>query len=327
MPLLRRRSALLAAPALFAAAPIPVMAQSAWAPTQPVRLINPFAPGGSPDILARAMSPHVSEDLGQPMTVENRAGAGGSVGARFAAQQAPDGHNILLAAISAVLAPHLQRDPGYQVSDFRPVSILTTTPFVLVVRGDFPAQTVQEWHDVVRANPGRFSYASAGPGTPHRMAAELYAQASGAVMTHVSYRGTSPALTDVRAGTVDFMFADLAAALVVLQGEGVRALAVTTRERVPAVADVPTLNETVVPGFEAYSFVSWWVPAATPDAAVARLNQSALTALNKPDVLERIDQFGFQKMGTTVEESTAFIATESEKWGNLIRSRNLTLDV
>jgi tripartite-type tricarboxylate transporter receptor subunit TctC len=320
---LTRRLAL-AAPALLAA---PAFAQGPdWAPSQPVRLINPFAPGGSPDILARAMAPHVQQMLGQPMVVENRPGAGGMVGARYAAQQPADGHSVFLAAISAVLAPFMAREPGYRIEDFRPVSILTVTPLVLVVRENFPAQNVQEWDRVVRASPGRFNYATAGIGTPHQMAAELYASLSGAQMTHVPYRGTAPALTDIRAGTADFMFADLAAALGPIRQGGLRALAVTTNRRVPAIADVPMMGETILPAFEAYSFVSWWVPARTPDAAVRRLNQVALHALAQPDVQGRIQEFGFLAEGTSVERAQAFIATEGAKWGGVIRARNLRFE-
>ncbi len=323
---LSRRSALLA-PALLGVGSrfAPAMAQD-WSPSGPVRLINPFAPGGSPDILARAMAPHVQQMLGQPMVVENRPGAGGMVGARHAAQQPGDGQSVFLAAISAVLAPFMAREPGYRMEDFRPVSILTITPLVLVVRENFPAQSVQEWDRVVRASPGRFNYASAGIGTPHQMAAELYASLSGAQMTHVPYRGTAPALTDIRAGTADFMFADLAAAIGLIRQGGLRALAVTTSRRVPAIPDVPMLSETIMPGFEAYSFVSWWVPARTPDAVVRRLNQVALHALGQADVQARVQESGFLSEGTSVERAQEFIAAQSAKWSGVIRGRNLRFE-
>ncbi|MBY0338952.1 MAG: tripartite tricarboxylate transporter substrate binding protein [Acetobacteraceae bacterium] len=319
-----RRHALIAPLALAAA---PALAQPAeWVPSQPVRLVNPFAPGGSPDILARAMAPHAQAALGQPMVVENRPGAGGSVGARFVAQAAPDGHTVLLAAISAIIGPYMSQNAGYQVAELRPVSILTITPIVLVVRDNFPAQNVQEWDRVVRASPGRFNYATAGAGTPHQMAAELYAQLAGATITHVPYRGTAPALTDLRAGNVDFMFADLAAALGQVRQGGLRALAVTTDRRIPALADAPTMAESVLPGFEAYSFVSWMVPARTPDAAVARLNRVAVDALAQPDVQQRVAEFGFLPLGTDVAGAERIIGTETAKWSNLIRARNLRVE-
>jgi len=297
-----------------------------WVPTQPVRLVNPFAPGGSPDLLARAMAPHAQAALGVPMLVENRPGAGGMVGARHVAQAAPDGQTVLLAAISALLGPLMSQSAGYQVADFRPVSLLTITPIVLVVRDGFPAADIREFDRAVRAAPGRFNYATAGAGTPHQMAAELYAQRAGAQVTHVPYRGTAPALTDLRAGNVDFMFADLAAALGQVRQGGLRALAVTTAERIAALPDTPTVAETVLPGFEAYSFVSWWVPARTPDAAVARLARVAIDALAQPDVRQRIAENGFLPMGTDAAGAERILRAEGEKWAGLVRARGLRVE-
>jgi tripartite-type tricarboxylate transporter receptor subunit TctC len=261
---LTRRSAL-GAPLLGAAAAAALAApclsraqgQQGWAPTAPVRLINPFAPGGSPDILARAMAPHAQAALGQPFLVENRPGAGGTIGARTAAGQPADGHTLLLAAISAVIGPFMTPNAGYRIEDFRPVSLLTITPIALVVRPDFPAQTIQEFHRLVGGSQGRFTYASAGSGTPHQLAAELYSLNTGTAMTHVPFRGSAPALTEVRAGRVDMSFVDLASAIGQIRQGGLRALAVTTGRRVPALPDTPTVAEAVLPGFEAYTWVMW----------------------------------------------------------------------
>ncbi len=317
------RRAALAAPALLAA--LPAAAQE-WAPNAPVRLVNGFPPGGSPDILARAMAPHIQSALGQPMVIENRAGAGGVIGARAMAQFPADGHAVFLAVISHVLQPYMNPDAGFRVEDFRAVTWLATTPLVVVVREGFPAANVQEWDRLVRASPDRFTYATAGAGTPHHLAGELYMQQTGAVLRHVPYRGSAPALTDIRAGTVDMMFCDLAAALGPIRQGGLRALAVTTARRVPALPELPMLAETVLPGFEAYSWVNWWVRTGTPDAAVARLNRVAVQALAQPDVQARATEAGFLLEGTDVAAAEAFKRREAEKWSTLIRARNLRVE-
>ncbi len=329
MPPFSRRAALGAgAFALLAAPPLSraQSAQPAWSPTGPVRLVNGFAPGGSPDILARAMAPHAQAALGQPFTVENRPGAGGSIGARYAAQQPADGHVIFLAAVSAVIGPYMSPNAGYRIEEFRPVSLLTITPIVLVVRQDFPAQTIQEFHQVVKGSQGRFTYASAGSGTPHQLAAELYSMKTGTQMTHVPFRGSAPALTELRAGRVDMTFVDLASAMGQIRQGGLKALAVTTGRRIPALPDLPTVAESVLPDFEAYTWVMWWVPAATPDPVVRRLNQVALGALNQPDVLGRVNEFGFLLEGTDIPRAEAHVKGETEKWSGLIRARGLKFE-
>lgn len=300
--------------------------QPEWTPSGQVRLINGFAPGGSPDILARAMAPHAQAALGQPFLVENRPGAGGSIGARFAAQQAPDGQTLFLAAVSAVIGPFMMPNAGYRIEDFRPVSLLTITPIVLVVRQDFPAQTIQEFHQVVRGSQGRFTYASAGSGTPHQLAAELYSMKTGTQMTHVPFRGSAPALTELRAGRVDMTFVDLASAMGQIRQGGLKALAVTTGRRIPALPDLPTVSESVLPDFEAYTWVMWWVPAATPDPVVRRLNQVALGALNQPEVLARVNEFGFLLEGTDIPRAEGHVRAETEKWSGLIRARGLRFE-
>ncbi|WP_198377970.1 Bug family tripartite tricarboxylate transporter substrate binding protein [Neoroseomonas rubea] len=297
-----------------------------WSPRETIRLINPFAPGGSPDILARVMAPHMQAFLGQPMVVENRPGAGAAVGTRSVARAAPDGHTVLLAPISSVIAPFMMRDPGYALSDFKPVSLLATTPFVLVARPGLFAD-VRAWDAAVRASPGRFSAATGGPGTPHQLAAVLYQSMRGADFTLVNYRGTAAGLTDIRAGAVQFMFADMPATMGQVRDGALQALAVNTPQRVPALPDVPTMAETVAPGFEANSWVMWWVPAATPDAVVNRLNAAARHALAQPDVKARVAEVGFVGTdGSDVATAQAHMRTEAEKWSALIRAKGLRFD-
>ncbi|WP_270937624.1 Bug family tripartite tricarboxylate transporter substrate binding protein [Falsiroseomonas oryzae] len=327
MMLLTRRAALRAATAGGIAAALPLGGAQAqeWTPPGPVRLINPFAPGGSPDILARAMAPHMQAFLGQPMVVENRPGAGAAVGTRSVARAAADGTTVLLAPISSVIAPFMMRDPGYDLAEFRPLSWLATTPFVLVVRpGRFA--NVQEWDRQMKANPGRMTGATGGSGTPHQLAAELYRGASGADFQLVGYRGTALALTDLRAGTVDFMFADMPAALGQIRQGGLQALAVCTPQRVPALPEVPTMSESVAPGFEANSWVMWWAPAATPEAAARRLAAAAQHGLAQPDVRTRAGEVGFILVGSDMAGAEAHMRSEVQKWSTLIRARGLVFE-
>jgi len=316
--------------ALAAAATLPFLPGASraqdWSPREPVRLINPFAPGGSPDILARVMAPHMQGFLGQPMVVENRPGAGAAVGTRSVARAAPDGLTVLLAPISSVIAPFMMRDPGYALSDFRPVTLLATTPFVLVARpGLF--RDVRAWDAAVRGSPGRFSAGTGGPGTPHQLSAVLYQSMTGADFTLVNYRGTAAGLTDIRAGTVEFMFADMPATMGQVRDGGLQALAVNTAQRVPALPDVPTMAETVAPGFESNSWVMWWVPAATPEAIVNRLNAAARHALAQPEVRARVAEVGFVGAGgSDVATAQAHMRAEAEKWSALIRARGLRFD-
>jgi tripartite-type tricarboxylate transporter receptor subunit TctC len=321
-----RRAALRATLAGGMAATFPLATQAQeWAPPGPVRLINPFAPGGSPDILARAMAPHMQGFLGQPMVVENRPGAGAAVGTRSVARAAPDGTTVLLAPISSVIAPFMMREPGYDLADFRPLTWLATTPFVLVVRpGRFA--NVQEWDRFMKANPGRLSGATGGSGTPHQLAAELYRAASGADFQLVGYRGTAPALTDIRAGNVDFMFCDMPAAVGQIRQGGLQALAVCTSTRVATFPEVPTMAESVSPGFEANSWVMWWVPAATPDAAARRLAAAALHGLAQADVRQRAGEVGFILAGSDMAGAEAHMRSEAAKWSALIRARGLVFE-
>ncbi len=324
---LSRRAALRLTTLGLAAASLPGHAQAQeWVPPGPVRLVNPFAPGGSPDILARAMAPHMQGFLGQPMVVENRPGAGAAVGTRSVARAAPDGTTVLLAPISSVIAPFMMRDPGYALTEFRPLSWLATTPFVLVARPGRWADVAAWDRDMRGAQGARFSGATGGAGTPHQLAAELYRSSSRAAFTLVGYRGTAPALTDLRAGTVDFMFADMPAALGQIRQGGLQALAVNTPERVPALPDVPTMAETVAPGFDANSWIMWWVPAATPEPVARRLAAAALHGLAQPDVRSRAAEVGFVLRGTDMAGAATFMASETAKWSGLIAARGLRFE-
>ncbi|WP_158292008.1 Bug family tripartite tricarboxylate transporter substrate binding protein [Paracraurococcus ruber] len=306
---------------------IPALAQPRWAPNRQMRLVVPFPAGGSPDVLTRLMAPHAQAALGQPVVVENRTGAGATVGGAFVLQQPADGHTVLTATISSVTAPFMLAPPPYDPQrDFRALSLLAITPTVLVTRPGFPARTVQEWHQVVRANPGRFTFGSGGVGNPAHLAGELYRAMTGADITHIAFRGSAPALVELRAGRLDFIIVDLPAAQQMIAEGTIPALAVGTAERVPALPDLPTIGEAVAPGFEAYSYVMWWVPAATPDAAGDRLAEVAQEALRQPEVQARASTAGFLLRGTDQAGARAHVQAEAAKWGRIIRERNIQFD-
>ena len=305
----------------------PALAQG-WAPSRPVRLIVPFPAGGSPDILARLVAAPMQAALGQGVVVENRAGAGATVGSNLVAREAPDGHTILIAVISSLTAPLMMSPPPYDpIRDFRPVAPLAVTPTVLVTRPDFPARTVAEWHRFVQsARPGSLTFASGGVGNPAHLAGELYRSMTGANITHVPFRGSAPGLVEVRAGRVDFSIVDLPSAASMIADRQLPALAVGTAARVPAFPDLPTISETVVPGFEAYSWIMFWLPAGAPDAAAARLNELANTILADPAIAARATQAGFLLGGGTEAQARAFVASEHAKWSRVIRERNIQFE-
>ena len=299
-----------------------------WSPSRPIRLIVPFAAGGSPDILARLFAGPMQAALGQNVVVENRTGAGATVGSNLAAREAPDGHTILIATISALTAPLMMTPAPYDpVRDFRPVVGLAITPTVLVTRPDFPARDVASWHRAVQsAPPGSMTFASGGVGNPAHLAGELYRSMTGADITHVPFRGSAPGLVEVRAGRVDFSIVDLPAASSMIADRQLPALAVGTAARLPVLPDLPTLAESVVPGFEAYSWIMFWLPAGAPDAVAARLNEQANLVLRDAGVAGRATQSGFLLTGGTETEARAFVAAEHAKWSRVIRERNIRFE-
>ena len=305
----------------------PVLAQG-WSPTRPIRLIVPFPAGGSPDILARLTAPLLQSALGQNVIVENRSGAGATVGSNIVAREAPDGHTILVAVISSLTAPLMMNPAPYDpIRDFRPVASLAIVPTVLVTRPDFPARNVAEWHRAVQAAPpGSMTFSSGGVGNPAHLAGELYRAMTGANITHVPFRGSAPALVEVRAGRVDFSIIDLPSAAGMIADRQLPALAVGTAARVPAFPDLPTIAETIVPGFEAYSWTMFWLPANTPDAVAARINEQANIILREPTLAARATQAGFLLTGGTEVQARAFVVAEHAKWSRVIRERNIQLE-
>ena len=310
--------------ALLSALPIclaatPVAAQTY--PTKPIRMIVPFAPGGGTDILARIIGQQLADAWGQPVNVENRAGASGNLGTELVARSAPDGHTLVMAinthAVNASLYSKLPFDP---VKDFTPVILAATTANILVVHPSVPATTVQELIALAKAQPGKLNYASGGSGTTSHLAAELFKTMAGVDMIHVPYKGGGAAYTDLISGQVQLYFVGIPGTVQYLKAGRLRALAVTTPRRSPAAPEVPTIAEAGLPGFSA---TTWWgllAPAGTPQPIIARIDQEVARILKMPEVRAKLDAQGFEPVASTPESFAAFMRSEIELWAKAVKA-------
>jgi tripartite-type tricarboxylate transporter receptor subunit TctC len=293
-------------------------------PAQPIRLIAPFPPGGSVDIMARLIADPLATQLGGKIIIDNRSGASGNIGMEAAARAAPDGHTIVLNTIPLVtnksLFDKLSWDP---IRDFAPIGMVATAPHVLVVPPRLPVKTVQDLVRLARASPGKLNYASAGIGTTFHFCAEMFKDATGTFILHVPYRGGGPALLDTVAGQVDLSFPTLSAALPHVKAGTLRALGVTSPARSPQLPDVPTLREAGVRNFEFTQWLALLAPAGTPQPIVARLNGALNGALKSREVQEKFAQQGFDAFATAPAEAGRFLASEVERYARLIKSRGI----
>src|SRR5215218_290332 len=325
---LRRRAALgLGMLALLAAwAPAPATAQADY-PTGPVTLVVPFPAGGSTDLVARLVAAGMSKNLGQQVVVENRGGAGGNIGAAAVTRAEPDGYTILMGTVAThALNPALYKKMPYDaVKDFAPVSLLALIPNVLVVNNDFPARSVQELIELLKANPGKYSYASSGNGTPLHLSGELFKSMAGVEMTHVPYKGAGPALVDVMGGHVPIMFDNLPPSLEHIRAGNLRGLAVTTKERAPVIPELPTIAETL-PGYETYSWNAFFAPAGTPKPVIDRLNAAALAALADPEIAAKLKDLSTIVVGSTPEQLATHVQAELAKWAPVVKASGAQLD-
>ncbi len=329
-----RRLLLTALASAALGAGLPVAAQSAW-PTKPVRLVVPFAPGGTTDILARAMAVELSKAFGQPFVVDNRAGAGGNIGADIVAKAAPDGYTLLMGtvgthAINKWLYDKMPFDP---VKDFVPVSLVAGVPNVMVVNADkAKAQginNVQDFIQYAKRNPGKLNMASSGNGTSIHMAGELFKTMTGAYMVHFPYKGSGPALMDMVGGNMDVMFDNLPSAMQQIKGGKLKALAVTSAQRSPALPDVPTVEQAGGPalkGFEASSWFGLLAPAGTPMEIVNHIQQEVAKAIKSPAVNEKLLAQGAIPSGNTPQEFARLIDSELKKWGPVVKASGAKVD-
>jgi tripartite-type tricarboxylate transporter receptor subunit TctC len=297
-------------------------------PRRAIRLIVPFAPGGGNDTVARAIALSASALLGQPVVVDNRAGAGGILGAELAAKSPADGYTLFLGGVgSHAVNPNLHAKLPYDpVKDFAPITLIASAPSVLVVHPSVPARTLAEFTALAKASPGRINYASNGNGSSAQLAAVLYESMAGVQMVHVPYKGLAPALVNLLAGEVQAMFSSVVAIVPNIKAGRLRALAVTGKRRVALLPEVPTLDESGVPGYEAGSWYGILAPAGTPPAIVAKLHGAIVDALAQPEVRERLVGEGAEVIGSTPEGFAAHIAAELARLGKLVRAAGIRMD-
>jgi len=294
-------------------------------PTRPIRIVVPLAAGGNVDIVARTLAEPISRSLGQPVVVENRPGASSLVGTQFVAKSAPDGYTLLAMANTFATVPLIVPDPGYDpLKDFAGVTQTCLVPQVLVVNPSLPAQSVRELIALARAQPGTISYASSGNGSTGHMAAELFNRQAGVKMLHVPYKGNSQAIVDVISGQVTMMYDQVSTSAPHIRAGKLRALAVTSSKRSPLLPDVPTVDESGVPGYEDITFNGLVAPAGTPREILVRLNRAVANAVSAPDLYNRFLERGIElKASASPEEFTAYLKAEFEKKGRLVRDAGI----
>jgi tripartite-type tricarboxylate transporter receptor subunit TctC len=308
---------------------LPAVARAqSWAPTRPLRFVVPFPPGGATDVVARVLGERMSEKLGQPVTVENRTGAGGNVGVENVVRSAPDGHSILMGTTGTLtINQHLYTNMGFNpATDLAGISMAFSTEHVLIVHPSVPAQTAGEFLALVKARPGQLSYGSGGNGSSTHLVPELFKLVAGVEMQHVPYRGSAPALNDTVAGNVQVMLDQLPSALPMIQGNRVRALAVTGPRRSRLLPDLPTMAELSLPQAEATSWGAVLAPAGTPAPVVERLNAVIRESLAEPGVQQRLAAAGADAVSSTPAELAATMRSETEKWGRVVREARITVN-
>jgi tripartite-type tricarboxylate transporter receptor subunit TctC len=319
----RTGAALLAAALALAGA-----AQAQDYPTRPIRLIVPFGAGGGADVIARIVGQKLGENLGQTIVVENRPGAGGNVGSDAAAKAVPDGYTLLVmtngvAAINPSLYPKLTYDAE---RDFAPIALLTATQHVLAVGKSIEAKTVGDLIALAKKDPGKLTYASAGPGSTTHMAGELFASIAGIKLTHVPYRAAAQAMSDLASGRVDMVFDNLPSALPRIKAGTLRALALAAPKRSPALPDVPTMAEAGVQGYAADIITAIVAPAKTPKEILAKLTEQVNKTLKDPDVAAKLAAQGVEVLGGTAEDYARVMKAESEKWSRVVKEAGVKID-
>jgi tripartite-type tricarboxylate transporter receptor subunit TctC len=296
-------------------------------PTKPIKLIVPYPPGGGTDVIARIVQEPLAKELGQQVIIDNRGGAGGSIGSAIAAQSPSDGYTVLFTLSSHTINPAIySKLPFDTEKDFSSVVTVASLPQILVANPNFPAKTVKEVIEMAKAKPGSISYASVGNGSPGHLAGAMMATDAGVEMTHIPYRGGGPAVTDVIAGQVPLLWVSIPAAAQFVKTGKLKALAVSTVKRSAVFPDVPTMVESGFKGFEVDSWYAMFVPAKTPQAIIDRLNKATVNVLAQPDVKEKLLGQGAEAVGDSPAQLSSVVKKEIAKWKQVVKSANIKVD-
>ncbi|WP_108351728.1 tripartite tricarboxylate transporter substrate binding protein [Limnohabitans sp. 2KL-51] len=312
---------------LAAAACLPLAAWAQAYPNKPITLLVPFPPGGPTDLVARVLAKKMSEQMGQSIVIDNKPGANGNIAAVAAAKAPADGYTVLYNTSSITLSPALYKNLAYDVQrDLAPVALTAVVPLALVVNPGVPVNNVREFIAYAKANPGKLSYGSAGNGNVTHLAAFQLVRHHDIDATHVPYRGSAPADVDLVAGQIQFMTDTINSVMPFVKDKRLKLLAVTTSQRMSLFPDVPTLSETVMPGFEAGAWQGIMVPANTPKAVVQRLNAEINKALQSAEVKEKLALQGAEPLGSTPEEYGAYVKKELARWAAVVKATGVTLE-
>jgi tripartite-type tricarboxylate transporter receptor subunit TctC len=297
-------------------------------PTKPLKMIVPFPPAGSTDLSARAVAAKLGERLGQPVVIENKPGAGGNIGGEQAAKSPPDGYTLFVGTVgtNAINASLYSKMPYDHLKDFAPVVLLSKTPNVLVVNPSLPVNSVQDVIRLAKSKPGELTFASSGVGTSIHMSGELFKAMAGVQMTHVPYKGSGPMLIDLIAGQTNMAFDNLSAAIQHIKGGKLKALATTGTVRPPSLADLPTMQEAGLPGYDSTSWNAIFVPAGTPRAVIDRLNKELDAILKSEETKKFFADQGAEAGGGSPDDLNAFVRAETAKWAKVVKDSGAKAD-
>jgi tripartite-type tricarboxylate transporter receptor subunit TctC len=317
-----RTSLLLACVSIMPA--LPAWAAAPEYPTKTIRMIVPFAPGGSNDIMARLLSQHFTESLGQPIVVDNRPGASGIIGTEVVAKAPPDGYTLLMMSVTLAVNPSIRQKLPYDTrKDLLPITLVASAPLMLVVHPSLPVKSVKDLIGYAKANPGKLNFASGGPGTTPHLAGEMLKSMAGLEMTHIPYKGGGPALTDLVGGQVQLMLENIPSTLPHVKAGRLRALAVTGLKRSALVPELPTLDEAGLKGYEIVGWNGLFAPAGAPQHVVTRIHGETVKTLAKPEVKERLATLGAEGVGSSPEEFAKFFEAEISKWAKVVKEAGL----